>query len=66
MTAVAQDWTALALAEYLRDPEASIESNPRLKSISGRYQGAQMPPFDYPLADRKALAAWLIDRSHRR
>lgn len=53
-------WNADTLAEYLKDPQKQVAATRRLKEYKKTYIYLDMPPFDKPLSERKALAAWLL------
>lgn len=58
---LARHWTEESLAEYLRDPSAAIEKNPRLQRLHDRYQ-TLMPTFDMDEETRRGIARYLLDR----
>jgi len=53
-------WDVETLAAYLLQPERFRTENPRIRELQGFYPEATMPGFDYPEAERRALAAWLL------
>ena len=55
-----KNWTAEKLAQYLGDPYKVSKGDARLEELEQRYP-AVMPPYGAPEADRKALAAWLLE-----
>ena len=54
------EWDVETLAGYLLEPERFRAENPRIRELQGFYPEATMPEFDYPEAERRALAAWLL------
>ena len=54
------EWDVGTLAAYLLEPERFRAENPRIRELRGFYPEATMPEFDYPEAERRALAAWLL------
>ncbi len=60
LPALGQRWTEDAMTEYLLDPAAARDGNARLGELDQRYPDAEMPGFDFPEEDRRALAAWLL------
>jgi cytochrome c553 len=57
---LAEHWTVASLAEYLLDPQAVQERDPRLKAMQREYPGMIMPSYDHPEDERRALATWLL------
>lgn len=53
-------WEADRLAAYLADPYKVSRGDARLEELEKRFP-AVMPPYGAPDADRKVLAAWLLE-----
>jgi len=53
-------WDVETLAAYLLQPERFRAENPRIRELRSFYPEATMPEFDYPEAERRALATWLL------
>lgn len=54
------EWDVETLAAYLLQPERFRAENPRIRELRSFYPEATMPEFDYPEAERRALATWLL------
>lgn len=63
LTAASDHWTVDAFAKYLLDPQSVVASDPRLSKIGEAYADMEMPPFDFPLEEREAVTAWVIEAS---
>jgi mono/diheme cytochrome c family protein len=56
---LADNWTRERLAEYLSDPKALVEKDPRLKALARNYS-MPMPPVRLDLEQRLRLADYVL------
>lgn len=55
------NWDEERLAAYLKDPAKTRAADPRVAALAKRYTTMEMPPWEAPEAERRALAAWLLE-----
>lgn len=56
-----EHWDEERLAAYLKDPAKARANDPRLSNLAERYATMEMPPWEAPESERRALAAWLLE-----
>jgi mono/diheme cytochrome c family protein len=55
------NWDEERLAAYLKDPAKTRSTDPRVAALAERYATMEMPPWEAPESERRALAAWLLE-----
>lgn len=55
------NWDEERLAEYFKDPAKTRAADPRVAALAERYATIEMPPWEAPESERRALAAWLLE-----
>jgi len=53
-------WTIDELALYLFDPESYGAGNARVRELQDRYPDVEMPGFELPADQLRAMSAWLL------
>lgn len=55
-------WDEDALTAYLKDPAKVRANDPRMGKLSETYDSLDMPPWEAPESERRALATWLLQQ----
>jgi cytochrome c553 len=57
-----ENWDEDSLTAYLKDPARVRAANPRMAKLAETYDTLEMPPWEAPEPERRALAAWLLQQ----